>query len=253
MLCPCLRGGIDAWDPAFLDNLVYNGMRVITFDYAGTGRSQGTLRVDPSSMARDPFDLVEGLDLVDVVIAGWSWGGLVAQVVLANGNDRLKQCVLLATLAPGTLEVDAVRSLTAWVGLPLRPIDEEIVELFDTGSDSALAAAARSFDRIHGSRRESGGPPRWLTLADDGARRYAWAHAASWAQATQALLEAPGVPILHIGGDRDTLASVDGWHKLNGRLSGLQTITLAQAGHGPHHQCPEAVADYIATFMRTTP
>jgi pimeloyl-ACP methyl ester carboxylesterase len=37
VLCPMFRGNLDAWDPAVLDGLVAQGLRVITFDYAGLG------------------------------------------------------------------------------------------------------------------------------------------------------------------------------------------------------------------------
>ena len=41
--------------------------------------------------------------------------------------------------------------------------------------------------------------------------------------------------------------------KLIGQLATLQLLTFPRAGHGPHHyQYPEACAEHIATFARTT-
>ena len=37
VLCPMFRGNLDAWNPAFLDGLMAQGLRVITFDQAGLG------------------------------------------------------------------------------------------------------------------------------------------------------------------------------------------------------------------------
>jgi pimeloyl-ACP methyl ester carboxylesterase len=41
LLCTRFRGTMDDWDPAFLDGLAANGMRVVIFDYTGLGLSTG--------------------------------------------------------------------------------------------------------------------------------------------------------------------------------------------------------------------
>ena len=43
VLCVRFRGNMDSWDPAFLDALAAEGLRVITFDYSGLGLSTGDL------------------------------------------------------------------------------------------------------------------------------------------------------------------------------------------------------------------
>src|SRR5262245_4993627 len=83
VLCTRFRGNMDLWDPLFLDSLAARGFRVITFDYSGLGLSSGDRNYNPQALARDAHDLIDGLELQDVVIAGWSLGGLAAQVVLA--------------------------------------------------------------------------------------------------------------------------------------------------------------------------
>ena len=253
VLCPCLRGGIDAWDPAFLDNLVYNGLRVITFDYAHVDRFRDAIRGDLRSAALDPAELIEGLDLVDVVIAGWSVGGLIAQAVLASGIDRLSHGVLLATPPPGAIDEVAMGALIAWACAPPRPLEEEIVALVDENSSAGLAAAQRSTNRIAGSGRGAGRQLCWRTLAMDEAPPRSHDDAMPCSPETLLPLASSSIPLLHVGGGRDRLAPVDGWHELSGRLPNLQVITLACAGHGPHFEFPEAVADYITTFTRTTP
>src|SRR5262245_26045026 len=83
VLCTRFRGNLDLWDPAFLDGLAANGFRVVTFDYSGLGLSSGERTYNPLQMVKDVQDLIDALGLEDVVLAGWSLGGLVAQVALA--------------------------------------------------------------------------------------------------------------------------------------------------------------------------
>lgn len=83
ILCIRFRGNMDSWDPAFLDALASNGFRVIPFDYTGLGLSTGEPTYNPIEMTKDPRDLIAALNLEDVVLGGWSLGGLVAQSTLA--------------------------------------------------------------------------------------------------------------------------------------------------------------------------
>ena len=81
LLCTRFRGTMDDWDPGFLDELAANGMRVVIFDYTGLGLSTGEPSYNPLALAKDVRDLVAGLSLENLVIAGWSLGGIVAQFV----------------------------------------------------------------------------------------------------------------------------------------------------------------------------
>ena len=44
----------------------------------------------------------------------------------------------------------------------------------------------------------------------------------------------------------------ENWFELNQKLPTTQLITIPQAGHGPHHQYPEMIANYIDNFIQTT-
>jgi pimeloyl-ACP methyl ester carboxylesterase len=72
------------------------------------------------------------------------------------------------------------------------------------------------------------------------------------ADAVLAALERTSIPILHVGGDHDIVFPVENWYALNRRLPTVQLLTYPHAGHGPQHQHPEATAEHIATFVRTT-
>ena len=59
------------------------------------------------------------------------------------------------------------------------------------------------------------------------------------------------IPILSLNGDHDVVFPVENWYALNRKWKSLHITTFPQAGHGPHHQYPEAVGEYINTFVRT--
>lgn len=79
VLCLRLRGVMDVWDPEFLDQLA-RFFTVITVDYTGLGESTGVPTYQRESLAQDAYDLVDSLHLPKVIIAGWSLGGIAAQI-----------------------------------------------------------------------------------------------------------------------------------------------------------------------------
>jgi pimeloyl-ACP methyl ester carboxylesterase len=248
VLCTRFRGNTDLWDPAFLDALASNGFRVVTFDYSGLGLSTGEKTYNPLEMARDANDLMEALDLKDVVISGWSLGGLVAQVVLTMFPQRLSHVVLLGTSPPGPLVKMAEQLFYDTATRPTNTFDEEVILFFEPRSEMSRAAARRSADRI-GQRKEG----RSVVVP------WEWAAANLGKSAKNPVFPAPPVlqalkntslPVLHIGGDHDIVFPVENWYALNGQLPTLQMLTYPQAGHGPHHQHPVEAAQHIATFVR---
>jgi pimeloyl-ACP methyl ester carboxylesterase len=250
VLCTRFRGNLDCWDPAFLDGLAAAGFRVITFDYSGLGLSTGTASYNPFVMVNDPRDLIEGLGLRDVVIAGWSLGGIVAQVAVALHSTHLSHAVLLGTTPPGPIVKPAEQLFFDTAGREVNDFEDEVILFFEPRSPASRAAARRSVDRIAG--RTSGRSPAVPA-------EFARAHLADDPSApifpalpVLEALKATTVPILHVAGDHDIIFPVENWYALNQSLPTLQLLTYPSAGHGPHHQHPEATAQHIATFVRTT-
>lgn len=250
LLCVRFRGNLDMWDPAFLDALADAGLRVITFDYAGWGLSGGERQLSPAILARDAIALLEALDLRDAILAGWSLGGMVAQIVAAMAPQRLSHLVLIATAAPDTAVKIGERLFNETAALPGNSLDKDVILFFEPKSDASRAAAAASFERIW--QRKEGRSP------DIDA---AWAAGLLGTEPRLPAFPAPQVlealkhtslPILHIGGDHDIVFPIENWYALNQQLPTLQLLTFPQAGHGPQHQYPEAAASYIATFARTS-
>ncbi|MCY1056522.1 alpha/beta hydrolase [Nannocystis sp. SCPEA4] len=250
VLCTRFRGNLDCWDPAFLDALAAAGFRVITFDYSGLGLSTGTASYNPFVMVNDPRDLIEALSLRDVVIAGWSLGGIVAQVFVAQHAAHVSHAVLFGTTPPGPIVKPAEPLFFTTAAREVNDFEDEVILFFEPRSADSRAAARRSADRI--AARTSGLSPavpvefaRANLAGDPSAPIFP-------ALPVLAALRATTVPILHVGGDHDIIFPVENWYALNQSLPTVQLLTYPSAGHGPHHQHPEATAEHIATFVRTT-
>lgn len=250
VLCTRFRGNLDAWDPAFLDGLAAEGLRVITFDYAGLGLSDGERTYNPAVLAKDTAALIGALGLGRVAIGGWSLGGIVAQVLLATRPDLVSHAVLIGTTPPGPVVKLPEQLFVDTARIPGSSLDKDVILFFEPSSAGSRAAAARSAERlaIRQDGRSPEVPGEWAAAQlGDTPRDPPFP-----SDPVLAALMATTVPVLHIGADHDIAFPVENWYVLNGRLPTLQLLTYPQAGHAPHHQHPEAVAAYIGTFLRTT-
>lgn len=227
LLATRFRGTLDLWDPAFLNGLAERGFRVITFDYSGLGLSTGTPSYNPLEMAADPRDLIQALGLKDVILLGWSIGGMAAQVALTLYPQEISHLVLLGSTPPGDLVKPAEQLFYNLAGKDVNDFEDVVALFFEPKSASSRAAASRSQARI------AGGP----------------ANPAFPAPPVMETLKTTSVPILHIGGDHDIIFPVENWYALNGVLPTVTLVTYPSAGHGPQHQHPELTADIIASFV----
>ncbi|RJG08225.1 alpha/beta hydrolase [Massilia cavernae] len=251
VLCARFRGTMDIWDPAFLDALAANGFRVISFDYSGIGLSSGTKSMNPVDMAQDASDLIDALDLQDVVISGWSLGGMVAQIVMAAHAQRVTHAILIGTTPPGPMVKASEQLFYDTAVIPDYTIEHETILFFEPASASSRAAALRSSARL-AARSEGRSPPVPVAWAAENLGNKP-SNPVFPADAILEMLKHTTMPVLHIGGDHDIIFPVENWYALSGQLPTLQLLTYPSAGHGPQHQYPEAVAAYMGIFVRTTP
>lgn len=249
ILCVRFRGTMDVWDPAFLDALVSEGFRVITFDYSGQGASTGEKTLNPFALAKDAADLAAALGLEQVVLGGWSLGGLAAQAAMALFPKLMSHVVLIGSGPPGAY-VKLPEQLFYDTARKDNDFEDEVILFFEPRSPASRAAAKDSHDRIAARTVDISPPvPRDWAAEMLGDKPKA---APFPAEPILELLKATDVPVLHVGGDHDISFPIENWYALNQQLPTLQLITFPSAGHGPQHQHPEASAAHIATFVRTT-
>ena len=95
----------DSWDKQ-TNFLVEHGMRVISYDRRGFGRSgQTSSGYDYDTLAADLHALVEKLNLSDVTLVGFSMGGgEVVRYLSRYGTARISKAVLVSAITPYLLK-----------------------------------------------------------------------------------------------------------------------------------------------------
>lgn len=250
VLCNRFRGVLDLWDPAFIDGLAAQGFQVVTFDYSGLGLSTGEKSYNPMSLAQDAVDVIEGLQLEDFAIGGWSIGGIAAQIVLAMTGDKASHVVLLATTPPGQLVKSGEQLFYDTAAKSGTDLDQFTTVFFEPSDAASREASKRSFERmmVRKEDRSPDVPADWAISQIGNTPR----NPLFPAEQILGLLRVTKTPILHLGGDHDIVMPVENWYALNNQLPTLQLITYPRAGHGPHHQYPEMAAVQIAAFVQNT-
>lgn len=98
----------DSWEVQAL-GLAEAGHRVISFDRRGFGRSgQSWSGYDYDTMAGDLAAVIEGLDLSEAALVGFSMGGgEVARYFSRGDAGRVTKAAFISSVAPGLLKSDA--------------------------------------------------------------------------------------------------------------------------------------------------
>ncbi|MES2038523.1 MAG: alpha/beta hydrolase [Pseudomonadota bacterium] len=244
------RGVLDLWDPAFIDALAAQGFQVVTFDHSGMGFSTGERSYNPASLVKDTKELIDALGLKDVVIGGWSFGGIVAQIYVAMFGASVSHAVLISTTPPGKLVKPGEQLFYDLATQGPATLEQYTSMFFEPKDAASRAASQRSFERIFARKtdRSPDVPVEWALTQVPHSPPNPMFPSDEVLQA----LKNTNVPILHLGGDHDISVPVDNWYALGNQLPTLNLLTYPRAGHAPHHQLPELAAAQIAAFIKGT-
>jgi pimeloyl-ACP methyl ester carboxylesterase len=242
-----MRGTLDTWDPLFLDELAKSN-QVITVDYPGVGYSTGVLPPQIGDVADFVAAFADAIDLDRFVLAGWSWGGTVAQTFLVEHPGRATHAVLIATAPPGPGAVPIQQAFLDRAFKPVNDLDDEIVLFFEPNSTISRAAAKASRNRIYARP----GVAERIPSAPEKIQAYLGAAATYHDDASGRLvkLKLTRTPILVISGDNDISTAVENWFALNRKIPNAHLIVYPESGHAPQHQYPELAAAQIALFQQ---
>lgn len=240
---------LSGWPPQFIDALVAEGFRVVTFDNRDIGRSQllsdrkvpnmlaqilrriVRLKVKApyqlSDMMRDTVGLLDALDIESAHIVGVSMGGMIAQLLAIHEPRRVKSLTLIMSTTGNPKLPGPTRAVTKHImSRPKAPTDEarlahywQLWRLLGSPdyrlSDAELAEFIRAVFE------------RGLTAAGS-------------ARQTLAILAAPDrtdalrhldVPVLVVHGDSDPLIRVECGQALAEAIPGARMTTIPGMGH----------------------
>jgi pimeloyl-ACP methyl ester carboxylesterase len=247
ILCNRFRGILDSWDPSFLDQMAKK-FKVIIFDYTGIGLSSGVLPVEIAAVAEDVKDLAAFLNLSKFVLAGWSYGGTVAQTFAVHYPDLVSHLILMGTKLPGKNDFPSEDIFFTHALKPVNDLADEIVLFFEPASRSSRKAAKRSHKRIAERTEDLDAPVPEETFKRylDGVNDYTLD-----AFGVREKLGTLNIPMLVISGDHDIVFPAENWYAMTGKLPNMFLLVLPQTGHGPHHQHPKLTAKYIRAFIKS--
>lgn len=242
-----MRGTLDTWDPRFLD-LLARSHRVITVDFPGVGYSQGTLPPDMSIAASFVDAFATAIVVPRFVVAGWSWGGLVAQALLLEHAERVSHAILIGTNPPGENERPMQPAFLERAFKPVNDFEDDVVLFFEPKSAASRTAAKASHDRIHARPDVAAKIPSTM----DAIKAYIEAARGFREDAVgrRQRLTTTRTPILVVCGDNDTSTAGQNWFPLIGKMPNAHFVYFPESGHGPQHQYPELTALHIDAFLR---
>jgi pimeloyl-ACP methyl ester carboxylesterase len=247
ILCQRFRGNLDDWDPAFLDAMAKN-YNVIIFDYTGLASSSGDPHTNMMGFASDVTDLAKALGFRKIILGGWSFGGWVAQIVSSEFPELVSQTILIGTRPPGkvTHDMEGIFKQTAYK--PINDFEDEVILFFEPISEFSRKAAKESHDRIATRTIDKDVQVKLeqLQFYGKGGEDYA-----KDPYNARQKLATTKIPILVISGDHEICFPPENWFELNRKLPTTQLVVIPRSGHGPQHQYPEMVADYIHSFIKT--
>ena len=239
------RGIMDTWDPLFLDALSRHYL-VVVFDYPGVGSSKGQLPTELGEAGSVGVQLMESLGHPKFHVGGWSYGGLVAQVVMFGHKDKVLKSILIGCNPPGKNEVPMEMKFGMTAMKPTYELEDEIILFFEPDSETSRQAAKESHDRIAARVNPDLIPsdPETLKRYQMGMMRFGM-DSLNLREHYKTL----ATPTLVIAGDHDISFSPKNWVPLYTHAPLLQQLILPDSGHGSLNQYPELVAGYIHVFL----
>jgi 3-oxoadipate enol-lactonase len=225
------------WD-AVLPHLP-EGLRIIRYDTRGHGLSDapdgGYFMGD---LVGDAAELIEHLGLRDVVFAGLSIGGMIAQGLAAERPDLVRAMILLGTAAKiGTEEFWEERMRTVRQG-GIGAISDGILERwfsrkFRAEKQDEMAAWAHMLERTP----VAGYLGCCAALAGTDLRE------------STALLD---LPVLALAGSEDGATPPDLVREMAQSIAGARFEIIHGAGHIPCIEQPEKLAMLMGAFLKET-
>jgi len=218
------------------------GMRVISFDSPGTGRSPTTpIPLGMEALARLATGVLDELEIERADVLGYSFGGLVAQRLARRSPERVRRLVLAAT-TPGWGGVPGSFGTLAQMSTPLRYYSREYYEATIGGLMGGRARHDDEFVRLHGERRRDHPP---------GLLGYTWQLAAlAGDPGSLPWLHRIETPTLVVTGDDDPVMPVANSRLLAAKLPHARLLVLPGEGHlmllDPDSGALPAIRDFLA-------
>jgi pimeloyl-ACP methyl ester carboxylesterase len=204
------------------------------------GRSSYTLEL----FADDVLGLADAVGWERFVLVGHSMGGMVAQLVALHCPERVLGLVLMDT-SPGAPDgyspelVDLGRQIVGQGGMELLvSVQRQMEDDLGTPAHRRLLAERPGYRERNEGKALAASPDMWLALVDE-----------MFAQPDrEETLAKLAVPTLVLVGEQDD-AFLQPSRRLAGLVPGARLVVVADAGHLPQFEAPEACWSALRAFL----
>ena len=239
------RGNLDNWDPALVDALART-REVILFDNAGVGGSTGTVPRTVTAMAHDALSFIEGLELREIDVLGYSLGGYVAQELVLIRPRLVRRIVLAGTGPQGGEDMHGFKDEMFVHANREAPGAEDVLALFFERSETSVAKGKEYLQRIF-TRTDERDTRATLEVRDAQLDAIT-----TWGIPDASMLNRlAGItqPVLVANGDNDRMVPTKNSHVLAERLPNARLKIYPDAGHGFLFQYPAEFAGEAERFL----
>lgn len=238
LLLQRFRGTMDDWDPAFIAALAEN-RRVIRFDSAGIGRSEGSVPDSVAGMAAVAAEVIGALGLFQVDLLGWSLGGVVAQQFALDYPHRVRRLIVAGSSPGGIADGPAPHPRVPQVMTRAENDENDFLFLFYPETETAAAAGRASLARIAGQ------PGRGPKVSAEGFMGQVKA-ISSWPGVLHRVNELR-MPILIANGAHDVMLPAYRSYVLSQQAPDAKLVLYPDAGHAFLFQ---EIEDFTAEIER---
>ena len=240
------RATMDDWDPELIAKLA-SQRRVILFDSAGVGRSEGRVPKSIGGMADVAVAFLDALGEQQVDILGWSLGGFVAQQVALDHPNRVRRLIIAGSGCGGVPEAPAQDPRVAKYMGTDGPVEERLMFLFFSDSEAGQAAGRRHLKNIFSQ------PDRGPAVSQDLFTRQWWAISAFYKTGVRSRLGELRLPVLVANGSHDRIISTYQSYVISQEAPNAKLILYHDAGHGFLAEYNEQFASDVKAFLEEAP
>jgi pimeloyl-ACP methyl ester carboxylesterase len=198
-------------------------------------------------MALDAIDFIDGLNVGEVDLLGFSIGSFVAQEIALVRPSAVRKLVLASSAPQGASGMHGwAADVIAAVGKP-ETSGEDYVSVFFTASAASRAVGQEVLGRLFGARTvDRDAPTDWQT------RLAQYDAVCTWGQPNHSLLErvsAIAKPVFAATGDSDPMILPRYSYLLAGLIPGARLKLYPDAAHGFLFQHHAAFASDVEAFL----
>jgi pimeloyl-ACP methyl ester carboxylesterase len=233
---------MDNWDPTLLERLASNHT-VIIFNNRGIGNTtSGENRFfSIAQFANDTAGLLDGLEIKQADILGYSMGGFIAQELALTHPDRVGKLIIYASICGGNESVLA----------------SQVINMLSNGSGTAMERIERFLPLFFPEKWRNENPnyleriPKTIETIPNKTLDQHTEAIFNWT-GTCSKLKNITQPILVIVGTHDVVTPPANSLLITERIPGAWLVQIKGAGHGLMYQYPEQFNKVLQTFLLTT-